>query len=329
MSARSWLGVIGALSLGATAACNGLLGNSGEVVLSDPDGSAGAPHPVADGGSAGDGGTTSGDGGTTSGEGGGVVEDRDATSAPDTSVGFVDAGADADAIAPSACPGGEPTNACGGCGTLDGTPKTPCGACSGTWTCASDNASVSCLGDHPKNACGGCATLNPGATTPCTSGVGSCMTTGEYMCSGSNTTACNAPAGPAPISWGTTEWNGSWDRNCDGTIEYSPADSEILPYSPTYPNDGPSWPISAGDICASAAYASSCQASGFSPWINYPVAMEAASYPYPGCGEGYITFRCTLQSGKCVFTNQYCNGEAAYATDPKCTIRNDLARQCE
>jgi hypothetical protein len=363
---RRWRHLVGLFALGATTACNGLLGNNGEVELAAPDGSADGAQVTAESGT-GSNNVPDATSPVDTGDTGVVAPPPDSSPPADVFVA-------PDVVVPDACSGarnvcqgcgaitatngalttarpGDPcgvcgsgqtycadantlscqgatANECGGCGTLAGTPNTACGSCSGTWTCATDKASVTCTGDHPKNACNGCDPLTPGVTTPCTSGVGSCTTSGEYACSGQNATACNAPAGPAPIGFGTSEWNGSWDRNCDGMIEYLPADADFLPYSATYPNDGPSWATSAGKICASAAYANSC-GSGFSPWINYPAAVENSTYPYPGCGENYITFRCTNQAGTCVFTNSYCNGEAGYATDPKCTIRNDIPRQCE
>lgn len=222
---------------------------------------------------------------------------------------------------------GATTNACGGCGTLAGTPNTSCGTCSGIWTCSSDKSSVTCTGDHAENACGGCSTLSPADGTGCSNGTGSCLTTGSYTCSGLNATACSAPQPPAPSTWGTTEWNGSWDRNCDGTVEYSPSNAQFIEYSAAYPNGGTQWAASATAICATGSYACNRVLSDgtVSQWLYYPAYVEN----YPACGENYIQFRCTLQSGKCMYVEDYCQGSTFNDLTSKCTIRNDVQRQCE
>lgn len=81
-------------------------------------------------------------------------------------------------------------NACGGCGTLAGTPGAACGTTScGKWTCSADKKSVTCAGDVAGNLCGGCAPLTSGGKPGDTCGTYSC---GKFVCSADKThTTCS------------------------------------------------------------------------------------------------------------------------------------------
>jgi hypothetical protein len=77
-------------------------------------------------------------------------------------------------------------NACGGCGSLAGSPGAVCGSC-GSYSCNADRSAVFCSGDHPFNACGGCGTLT-GGTLNAACGTYGC---GKYTCAADkNSTVC-------------------------------------------------------------------------------------------------------------------------------------------
>jgi len=69
------------------------------------------------------------------------------------------------------CPGDD-KNACGGCGTLAGTPETACGSC-GIWKCDPSLSSVTCKEATPTKGtvCGICSTSSYACTSP---GVTTC-----------------------------------------------------------------------------------------------------------------------------------------------------------
>jgi len=88
-------------------------------------------------------------------------------------------------------------NACGGCGTLPGTPQSPCGVCgSGTWTC--DGGELLCVGGGDAalmNACGGCNPLPFEPGTPC----GVCDS-GRWACDDVSSVRCDGDRGQAALN---------------------------------------------------------------------------------------------------------------------------------
>jgi hypothetical protein len=132
--------------------------------------------------------------------------------------------------------------AAGSC-PVDGTPIscTPAEGCgsSGTTTfsCTQTNT---CLPDAPYTMCGGtccdgsqvcqqsqcvAVPVAPGCQgegTRCVAGVGACAVQGENYCDNGNA-KCGATAGNANDSFHSSPApNGSWDWNCDGSIELQP-----------------------------------------------------------------------------------------------------------
>lgn len=87
-------------------------------------------------------------------------------------------------------------NACGGCGTLQGSPGGACGTCgSGEWVCDSPERVV-CSGDggdDALNGCGGCAPLDgvpEDPCGPCQQGRWNCDAPDRISCRGDSFNAC-------------------------------------------------------------------------------------------------------------------------------------------
>jgi hypothetical protein len=71
----------------------------------------------------------------------------------------------------------------------------------------------------------------------CTVGQGACKRTGEVLCTTEGTAICTANPGTPDTRWHESAApNGSWDWNCNGTIEFKyPSESTIAP--PKMPSD--------------------------------------------------------------------------------------------
>ncbi len=194
----------------------------------------------------------------------------------------------------SACNSGCGTIGCNGnCSNTTANVGGPCGSCGGKVKC-DGSCSVVTPADYnmPCGSCGGkyqcngsCSVATPGNFgQACSVGVGACQASGTYGCSG-----CSAVAGtPSPPAYHTTTApNGSWDWNCDGTVENDLTGQESVAANVCTADELPViWGDSFGTCMQECATISPCNCCDFS----------AGSYPTCGqqgtalCCGGSFTF---------------------------------------
>lgn len=117
----------------------------------------------------------------------------------------------------------------------------------------------------------------------CTVGVGACARTGTVMCASPGVPTCSATAG-APDNTGTWHQaaaaNGSWDWDCDGSIEFQYPSGDTTPP----PVDQPSI-----TMCTAVGVQSVCEAAH---WYY----VYEHSFGLPSCGHPVDDMLCAWQS---------------------------------
>jgi hypothetical protein len=133
---------------------------------------------------------------------------------------------------------------------------------------------------------------------PCTAGLGACARTGTVMCSTGGVASCSATPG-APDTTGTwhqsAATNGSWDWDCDGSVEYQYPSGDTTPP----PIDEP-----AIHDCGAVAIQAVCTATH---WYY----VYEHSYGLPSCGH-------PVEDMICNWSGNYCNSVTTEETPQGC-----------
>jgi hypothetical protein len=204
------------------------------------------------------------------------------------------------------CVKGDASSACGvsGGACLDCTQSSAgsvcqtngsCGSCvPGTSTvCNASACNASRVTCTPSGTMAACpAPSNPtwngiAVGGACTVGTGACAGSGQVVCSGTSAATCNATAGSPQTGWFTAAApNGSWDYNCDGTVELQYTDLNGVCAADTYAADCPSVCF---EDCECQGTASGGYSCGLEECIAYQTtgSVTAGLAANPACGASF------------------------------------------
>jgi hypothetical protein len=183
-------------------------------------------------------------------------------------------------------------NACGGCGTLDGSPLELCDSDDGAglWVCTSEDT-VRCLGAG-RNDCGGLEVLDGSVGAPC----GDCGQ-GRLVCDGRDALTCrggaggeNACGGCAPLAGDPGESCGT----CSGVWECDPDADRVICSQPSRNACGGCTPLEGGpgDTCTDGVtFCEGASALGCGPATLNACGGRGSLDARPGsacgpCGDG-------------------------------------------
>jgi hypothetical protein len=173
------------------------------------------------------------------------------------------------------------------------------GSCAPTQTAACNPppacnpSTVTCGSNGVMPACPTASNPTWGGGTPiggtCTAGTGACQNSGTVYCGSTTTAACNAVGGTAQTYHDTAAPNGSWDWNCDGSVELQYGDVLPAAICPTSLFCTGANPDTEGNCASSLNFISPCGTLG----------------PPPNCGQTFIQQTCNWTGSTCAdgFTN--------------------------